>query len=595
MKLTLLFIFSLNLFTSVYTQELKIPASTKRNKIISFNSSVQFKQKSSGDTLYYYDFSDKNSWYFEDLSIPKLDIKAYKIDTVGPRGSFSIGMGKIKSTTSKNNFALIDSDAGYSSEGQQDIRLVLNETLNFSSTPNISISFQSYHKRFNDSIFIEFNVDETGWNTSIQIDNELEVNDLSFNPSYKLYNINSIVGGKSNVQLRFRYKGTWDYAWLIDDVAFIESHKNEIQITDFILRTPETFGFDYYSIPESQQDFPGLLFSAHATNLGITDETNVKLRLIDGNGSHFDSPSFSLNSGQTDSLFTTTSYQPLNNNYNYQLESVCNETTDDFPLNSTFNFDFNRGGLEYARHDGEIRSNFNYVDAAEMGLRAANEYYLYNNLWIQFVKGKFTVEKYNIGDQVYSDIEYFDSVNNKWILVSTQEATITNDALNDYVIFDFSKDQALLKFKKGQRLRIWIGHYPQEDPVIVASAQQTVPRSSFIQIGKEMAGYVLKAPMISILEYPKNTEIKENITINTLEIYPNPCTNELKINLLNPKEKIKTITCYDLRGNELVKKNTDESLHSTEMTLSILELAKGYYTLKIETTTGVIVKELIKN
>jgi hypothetical protein len=44
----------------------------------------------------------------------------------------------------------------------------------------------------------------------------------------KQVNISPTAGSQSNVRIRFRYVGSWDYAWMVDEPRIIELVPNEI-------------------------------------------------------------------------------------------------------------------------------------------------------------------------------------------------------------------------------------------------------------------------------------------------------------------------------------------------------------------------------
>jgi len=87
------------------------------------------------------------------------------------------------------------------------------------------------------------------------------------------------------------------------------------------------------------------------------------------------------------------------------------------------------------------------------------------------------------------------------------------------------------------------------------------------------------------------------VTINTavislsdnekLILYPNPTTESFRLKGIESKA---TLTLYSLKGEALLTKQfTDNE------PISVSSLPKGIYTLKIQTTTGVVEKKLVKN
>ena len=87
------------------------------------------------------------------------------IGTTAPSGGFSAGMGAINSTSARNGFALYDSDAlGVSAQNNtQDATLTYNGFIDCSNFQYVNINFESYHRKFQDSVFVE--VTNDGWVT----------------------------------------------------------------------------------------------------------------------------------------------------------------------------------------------------------------------------------------------------------------------------------------------------------------------------------------------------------------------------------------------------------------------------------------------
>ena len=78
------------------------------------------------------------------------------ITTNGPIGPFSGSMNPISSTTSANGFALYDSDGlNTTGTGAQNALLTYNGFVDCSAYDNININFESYHRKFQNTIYLE--------------------------------------------------------------------------------------------------------------------------------------------------------------------------------------------------------------------------------------------------------------------------------------------------------------------------------------------------------------------------------------------------------------------------------------------------------
>ena len=75
---------------------------------------------------------------------------------------------------------------------------------------------------------------------------------------------------------------------------------------------------------------------------------------------------------------------------------------------------------------------------------------------------------------------------------------------------------------------------------------------------------------------------------NKLKIYPNPTSGLLNVDLIDLK--ITKISLFDLNGRILLTQN----IENTNSQINIADLAKGIYILKVETNSGVVNKQIIK-
>jgi hypothetical protein len=104
------------------------------------------------------DFSDPNDWRMEDIL--NGGSQNWVITTNGPVGPYSGSMDPISSTTSANGFALYDSDGlNTTGTGAQNAFLTYNGFVDCSAFDNININFESYHRKYQNTIYLEVTTD----------------------------------------------------------------------------------------------------------------------------------------------------------------------------------------------------------------------------------------------------------------------------------------------------------------------------------------------------------------------------------------------------------------------------------------------------
>jgi hypothetical protein len=79
------------------------------------------------------------------------------------------------------------------------------------------------------------------------------------------------------------------------------------------------------------------------------------------------------------------------------------------------------------------------------------------------------------------------------------------------------------------------------------------------------------------------------VSDNQIEIFPNPCEDELNIKLLNPNCEVKSIYCTDLTGRVV---SVPEKEFSKVFNTS--KILPGYYFLHLETNQGKVIRKFLK-
>jgi len=123
------------------------------------------------------DLSDASLWTMTDYA--HAGTQNWVIGTAAPTGQYSAPMGAISSTTAANGFAMYDSDAlATSAANAQDATLAFNNSIDCSAYQYVNLSFESYHRLFHDSVFVEVSNDNLTWDR-YQVHADLGVNDAS--------------------------------------------------------------------------------------------------------------------------------------------------------------------------------------------------------------------------------------------------------------------------------------------------------------------------------------------------------------------------------------------------------------------------------
>ncbi len=155
---------------------------------------------------------------------------AWSVGTTAPAGFYSVGMGTITSTTAADNFAMFDSDLlGEDNNGTtpQDADIFYATPINLNGFNAVAVEFQSYYRAYQGNCYVIASTDGVNW-TQVPVHTDIALNSATTNPVLTTANVSAIIGGSTTAYIGFRYVGTWDYAWMVDDVSIVTLPDNDL-------------------------------------------------------------------------------------------------------------------------------------------------------------------------------------------------------------------------------------------------------------------------------------------------------------------------------------------------------------------------------
>ena len=181
--------------------------------------------KSSTDTIVYNTFDNINDWT---ISAPNLQGQ-WEVVTTTPADVDNY-MGSMASSTASDGFAVFNGiqyllNASGLGVDFQNATIELNDTIDFSNYPSVTLEFEQRYRAFNyDKTYVELSTDLGLTWTQIELNDQVTTNDPAVQELIGI-NISSYVGGQSDVKIRFRWTSDSDddaygsgYGWLIDDL-----------------------------------------------------------------------------------------------------------------------------------------------------------------------------------------------------------------------------------------------------------------------------------------------------------------------------------------------------------------------------------------
>ena len=237
--------------------------------------------KSSTDTIVYNTFDNINDWT---ISAPNLQGQ-WEVVTTTP-SEVDTYMGTMASSTASDGFAVFNGiqyllNASGLGVDFQNATIELNDTIDFSNYPSVTLEFEQRYRAFNyDKTYVELSTDLGLTWTQIELNDQVTTNDPAVQELIGI-NISSYVGGQSDVKIRFRWMSDSDddaygsgYGWLIDDLKITVPPENDVQNVSSWIFGENSSGAEYGRTPIShvEQNF---YVGSSVYNYGSMDQTNI--------------------------------------------------------------------------------------------------------------------------------------------------------------------------------------------------------------------------------------------------------------------------------------------------------------------------------
>jgi len=563
-------------------------------------------------TIFQNDFSNSNDWTM--LDILNGGSQNWVIGTNAPTGFFSTAMGPISSTTVSNGFAMYDSDGlNTNSVTPQTAILTYNLPVDCSNYQGVNINFESYHRKYHDSVFVEVSNDSITWER-YEVHANLGVTYASTNPEYISVNISSTAGNQAVVYFRFRYEGEWDYAWMIDDVSFTETPDNFIACSDEVFggwwigsQLSGDIGVDYTFYPMSQATVNPYRFEGVISNNGILTQSNVMLNVevedLLGGTSLFTSSGNSLNTGENDTVATSSNFTP--NNYgmhSFKYWSSSNDTVSNTIVKRSIVTD-SIYGVDYDWNaDGSSAGGGYYIGRDCGGQVLGNIFDVYADVEITSISFHVN-ENSNIGAQLTVEVYDMDysGVDPTPIIPALNQSnvyTLTQNDIDSWKTISLQNPQQL---STGSTYLVAVhGTQHPLDSLVISSAANPNTSSWMQDNGCNLgpngfgAWYTLSHSLLIRMNIGMTiSSIYEKEFGIVLNIYPNPSRDIFNITFESEEKQDLEVRVINVVGKVVYTENLEQFIGEYTKQIDLTNNAKGIYFLEVTTNNGVINKKLI--
>ena len=542
-------------------------------------------------------------------------LQDWVIGTAGPTGSFSMPMGAISSTSAANGFAMYDSDAlGTSATNTQDATITYNGTVDCSAYSYVNINFESSHRKFQDSVFVEVSSD--AWITfeRFEVHASQVSNESSTNPEFVSVNISNVAGNQVSVSFRFHYEGQWDYAWMVDDVNFTETPDNLMSINNAVtggywidyqnylasgLNT--MIGLDYTVTPVDQVAVRPFSCEAVIMNAGISSQSSVLRYDVTGSATYSGSSVATvLASSDNVTIAATPTFSPGVGNYVVEMWAEADSagaglvtTVSDYEIR---NIEVSQ--YLYAKDEGAANQAGGYVvgDSDDQN-QITTRFEIYANADLYSLR-VFIDDGSTLGSKVYAVIYETDSTasDGVFFLDQSDDYTLTAQDLGNWIDVPFSNPISLFA---GYAYEFGVGGYqhPIDSSIVGSTANISLyngEHSSFDELGlsTQSAGtptwyYITSTPMVRMNFEPIMPSAISEFESSMFDIYPNPSLGSFTISLDETVDF--EVSVINVLGQTVFTNVIDSKL--TKVNLS--GISKGIYTVELSSGDVLYTEKLI--
>ena len=302
-----------------------------------------------------------------------------------PMGQYPID--PIESTTYDNGILMVDSDLNGNDNTCENTWAQRVDPFDLTAYSNVKIGFQNYYRDFSQDcesyLLLEISRDGFTWpdtetfteaegmvdfgdgDGSIQarweVFPDFSNNDYSQNAEWTDFDISEIADGEQ-VWIRFRWVGSWGYAWMIDDIAVFESPEYDVTLENPSYTNVFNGELSEYTVWHPSQSTT-VDIATEVLNNGYSDAVDVDVS-IGVNGNTIGQTLLNIESDSTETYAVSYEIPIEPNTYNVDYEAGF--STDECVGNNSFQQSFEVPGPfidsitgtggQYARDNGVFNS-----------------------------------------------------------------------------------------------------------------------------------------------------------------------------------------------------------------------------------------------
>lgn len=507
-------------------------------------------------------------------------------------------------TSTPANWVLFDSDSDGSS-GQPEDATLTSPVIDLvalgapaAGPYQLKVEFEQFYAGWqSDTLFLAVSDDGGATWDEVEIMNNSVGREGRPNPEIVSINVSPYIVDATNVRLRFRWTGNWDYGWQFDNVAIAELPDNDMKVVS-VFRGDLVNAFMYSQVPASQA--VPFVIGADVENIGFLNQTNIAVQweIFDpsmvsiGSGTSGTTIA-SLANGQNDTIWIPTTVTPTALG-DYTIEfTVIATATDDVPANNTMvDDDYKLTEFTYAADYGSPSAAFyNWASNNDGTASIGNIFTIEANGVIGGVTAQLDNNVAVVDQLIYYTLYKFDGSTYAYV-AQTSDYTVTAADNGNFVTLLFDDAEPVVA---GDAWLATAGHYGGTTSAGFELAGR-VSQGSVVGALDDASLASLtdpSAPVVRLLmlDYTGTDEIAP---AQRFEVYPNPASEQLNISLTLVQSTGTTLNVLDITGKVVKTVYVGEVNGDRNLTIGLEELTSGVYFVELVTPEGKQVQKFVK-
>ena len=507
-------------------------------------------------------------------------------------------------SSTPTNWILLDSDSDGTSGTEEKATLtspIIDLGLSGGAPYPLKIEWEQFYAGWeSDTLFLEISDDGGSTFTKIEVENNSVGRVGRPNPELVSINLTPYITDPTQVVIRFRWHGNWDYGWQLDNVTISDLPDHDITVSR-VFRGDWVGDFVYSLVPADQA--VEFIIGADIKNIGYEDITNIAFdwEILDPSMSVAASGTSTalpvLSNGENDTIWVSTGFTPtalgqytinvtaVSDSVELASELTNNDATDDYYelTDWTYSADFGTATTPFYNWAG------NEGNSASIGTL----FNIISDGVIGGITAQFDDSDTIIDNLVYYGVHIWDG--SSW---SSSPLTITDDYITtsadvgEFVTLYFSSPVAV---SAGDVVMGVAGHYGGIVGWEMAGgvpAGQTAGENISASGGYSSLANPT-APVVRLLMHDF-TGVEENNANESFAVYPNPVNDALNVNMTLVNADNAVIYITDLSG-KVVKTIPLGLVNGTKnLNINVEDLNSGTYFIEVTNETSKHIEKFVK-